>query len=224
MNKRVFIICVILLMFIMPLALQIVLAQIPGIDTTSPEQIPEQLEQLKNQSAWVYLGQRFQVSLMKNPVIAAIDGFFNKMSFIFQLLFGMPYSLSLTLLFVIALWIAVFFNLAGFLNMTSPLSKPIHYMMSLLAVILIAQTGAFSGLINLAGTVIFAREAWWARWLLGLAFLFGFALFLYFLPSILKNYMKKQKEQKEKQKTELAQKKIQATAKAYEILGKAVRE
>lgn len=215
MNKRVFIICVILLMFIIPLALQIVLAQIPGIDTTSPEQIPEQLEQLKNQSAWAYLGQRFQVSLMKNPVIVGIDSFCQKISIVFRILFGMDYSLSVTLLFVIALWLLVFLDLGNILSSYSPFSSSASYGISLGIAIVFSQIQIFKIIVNFTGTLIYAREAGWARALL----IFAVILLLIFadqLSRYLGKYLKKVRAAKEKEESFTAGKEIQEFAKGLE--------
>src|SRR3989338_4755365 len=44
-----------------------------------------------------YLKQEWTKLILKNKVLAALNSFFTKISIVFRVLFGMPYSISLTL-------------------------------------------------------------------------------------------------------------------------------
>lgn len=211
----------IMVVFILPILLQLASAQV-GVDLSNPAEIPgqiqntqQQLEQLKNQSTWTYLGQRFQTSLLQNPVIAGIDGFFTKISIVFSVLFGMPYSLSITLLFVMALWFLVFVDGGNIIKNYSMFSALTSYGISFAFAVIFAQLKIFEVIVNFTGTLVFAQEAWWARVLLILVVI----LVLFFADQVSRyvgKYLKKKKEAKEKAETLAAGKEIQATAKGME--------
>jgi predicted PurR-regulated permease PerM len=217
MNKRVFVFLIVAV-FILPILLQLASAQI-GVDLSNPAQVPgqiqetqQQLEKLKNQTEWQYLGIRIQESLMKNSFIAWMDSSFKSISIVFNILFGMPYSLSITLLFVIALWLIVFIDGGNIIHSHSALSSGASYGISFAFALVFSQLKVFENIVNFAGTLVFAREAWWARMLL----VFVIILVLIVLDQggrYLAKYLKKKKEAKEKAESTAAGREIQATAK-----------
>jgi len=215
--KRGFVVALIVLLFVLPLVLQVAFAEdIPfGLSPEELEQQATQLEKLKNVTEWQYLGQRFQVSLLKNPVIAGIDSFCQKISVVFSVLFGMPYSLSITLLFVMALWLIVFVDGGNILSSYSPFSAFTSYGIMLGAAVVFGWIGIFEIIVNFVGTLIYAREAWWARTLLIFAVILLF-IFADQLSRYLGKYLQKGKGAKEKAETFIAGKEIQEFAKGLE--------
>jgi uncharacterized RDD family membrane protein YckC len=165
MMKRGFAVALIVLLFVLPLVLQIaVAAEIPGVPLgLSPEELTakaEALSKLKEQSYWQYLGVRFQESLMKNPVIALIDGFFTKISFVSLILFGMPYSLSLTLLFVIFLWFYFLMLFYSIFSTFSGFSEQTFLGIDAFICIILAQMQIFRKIVEGIGWLLFARKGW----------------------------------------------------------------
>lgn len=215
MKKGVVVISLIVLMFVMPMLLQFALAQeqIPGIPAgLTPEEIEAQIAKAQNATEWQMIGQRFQQALLKNPVIVAIDSFFTKLSIVFIILFGMPYSLSITLLFVMVMWLIVAIDLGNIISSYSTFSGLASYGISFAFAVIFAQLKIFEIIVNFVGTLIFTREAGWARALIILVTL----LVLIFIDQIsryLGKYLKKRKEAEEKAETLVSGKEIQATAK-----------
>ena len=71
------------------------------------DQIQEGVDRIEDakgifdEGKWDYLGREWKEILLKRKFVSAIDGFFTKISILFKILFGEPYSLSLPLFFVI---------------------------------------------------------------------------------------------------------------------------
>src|SRR3989338_6576000 len=83
---------------------------IPGLPSgLSPEEVEKTQENIEGK--WDYLAREWKNILLKNKFVSAIDGFFTKISFVFRILFGMDYSMSLVLLIAIILWFYFLINL-----------------------------------------------------------------------------------------------------------------
>jgi len=193
-------------LFVLPLALQVVIVsaqEVPGVPShLTPEKLLEQqqrIEQYRNITEWQMLGVRFREAMLKNPVISGIDWFFTKISFIFRILFGMPYSLSITLLCVIALWFVFWVDAGNLIKSYSFLSNSSSLGISAALAIVLAQFKVFANIVNFAGTLIWAREAAWQRVLLVGAVIFFFVL-LHFISGIGSKYFKERKEEKEERR------------------------
>ena len=224
-NKFVFGL-VVLLLFVLPLTLQLVSVvsgqgEIPGIPTGfSPEELERrqaELEKLRNVTEWQYLGQRFKESLLKNPVISEIDSFCSKpsVSIVFRALFGMPYELSITLLFVIALWLIVFIDFGNILGKYYSFSAWASYGISFGIAVIFSQVQIFRIIVNFVGTLVFSREAWWAR----VFIVFSVILFLLFIDQVSRyfaSYLQKLKEAREKKKVKAAGEEIKEFARGIE--------
>jgi hypothetical protein len=217
MNKKVGV-AIIVLLFILPLALKLAICPEITPETFSPEELEKQamqLEKLKNQTEWQYLGIRFQESLMKNPVIAGIDSFCKKISIVFSILFGMPYSLSITLLFVMAMWFIVFMDLGNIIHSHSAFSGTASYGISLAFAIMFSQLQIFRFIVDYTGTLIYSKEEWWARTLLILAVIL-LIIVVDRLSRLVAKYLKGLKKLREEAKTKVAQKATQEFAKGIE--------
>ena len=216
MKNKIFILGLFLL-FVLPLALKLAASQeIPGIPSgLSPEQIEAQmqkLQQLRNQSEWAYIGGKFGAAMLRNPIIQSIDAFCTKISIVFRVLFGMDYSLSLTLLFVIVLWLIVFIDGGNILKHYSMFSALTSYGIMLAVAVILAQVQVFKLIVNFTGTLIYAREAGWARFLIFVVVCLAL-LFVDWISRYFGKYLQKGKEAKEKAETLTAGKEIQARAK-----------
>ncbi len=226
MKRGIFFFAV-LLLAIVPMVLQFVSGQEPSAPYgLSPEEIDErlqQLQQMQNVTQWQLIGERFKLSLLRNPIIDGIDAAFTKISWLFSFLFGMPYSLSVTLLMAIALWVWIFLIASGFLYKSFRLSSSASYGITFVVCILLSLFHVWENSINAMGTVIFAQEAWWLRIVLIFMFI-GFLYLLMYLSKLAGQELEKRKKAAEEERTSHAGKIVQAQAegiqKGKEIVGK----
>ncbi len=170
-------------------------------------------------SDWKTWGIDLKNNLLQNPVIMAIDSFFNAISPLFSILFGMPYSLSLALLLIIILWIYSFLVINNALQM-SLFSKWVSTLISLGIVILLAQFGLFSMIVNLIIQLFFGENPWYVKVILGLVIVVA----LVFVFLFIKQFAKQMKENKKKRKEEENRLKLETGAKVGEALSKAVTQ
>ena len=134
----------------------------PGIPSIlTPEETEKTIADLKNKSLtkWDYLGQNWQVMLLKNKVVASLDSFFTKISIIFVILFGMPYSLSITLLVIILLWIFFFFKFGEIFKDFSAFSEGTSWFIALGLTIILAQLQILKKITQFLGWLLFVNKA-----------------------------------------------------------------
>ncbi|MBI2629529.1 hypothetical protein HYW76_00340 [Candidatus Pacearchaeota archaeon] len=168
-----------------------------------PEGVPSSTEELKNitQTKWDYLGKEWRKILLENSIISKIDSFLSRISIVFRILFGMDYALSMTLLFVIILWLIVFLKSSKMIAALDFLKGWAAYIIGLLFALTLAHLKVFKIIINAVGVFIFSKEAAWARTLLIIASVLIILAFYYFLD-ILSTYINKKNEEKKKRKAE----------------------
>lgn len=218
-QKRLLILFLFSILILLPIFLKLVAAQdVPyGLSPEEFERRQQELEGLRNQTKWQLLGERWKESLLKNPVINQINGFFERpyVSIIFRVLFGMPWSISITLVFVMALWFLVFVNVGNIISGYSTFSTRVSYAISLLITIIIAQIQVLRVIVEFVGNLIYSREAWWARTIL----IFVVILILIALQILSKYfgvYLQQMKESKEKETARVAGKKVEKFQKGFE--------
>jgi len=142
-NKKLFVIFIISLLLISFLALTLALAQeIPESPIT-----PEEAENIKTttETKWDYLARHWQIMLLSNPVVKAIDTVFTKLDSIgfFIVLFAVHWQLSFTVIFSIILWVFFFFFIKRQLKKLTSLKKEYCYLISLAAVLFLAWIKLF---------------------------------------------------------------------------------
>jgi hypothetical protein len=121
-------------------------------DFKNPEQLKEE-----------YLQKNWAEIIAKNKFIGPIHNFFLKISTVFKVLFGQPYSFSLTLLLVIVLWIVILKEAYLLLSVASPFNKLTNIVMALAISIILAQLQMLYFISNFVVQLIIAKEAWWMR-------------------------------------------------------------
>ncbi|MBU1136496.1 MAG: hypothetical protein KJ559_03235 [Nanoarchaeota archaeon] len=201
--------------------INLVLAQESPIDigklnpeTGLPEGVPSDLAGVQEiaKTKWDYLGKEWQKILLKNPVVSKIDSALAKVSFVFVILFGMPYSLSLTLLVIIILWFFFFFKFAEIFKNFSAFSESASWVISLALVIFMAQTKVLQKITEWLGWLVFAKKEWW--WNLSMIILLVFLFILFYkLSSAYAKKIKEQKEEIEKQQEKMDRKILHETTK-----------
>ena len=213
MNKKVFFVFVLSLFLLLPLVLNFINSQaenstIFGISPDSGVKLTEK---------WEYLGKEWKNILMGNSFIKNVDSFFQKISIVFSVLFGIEYSLSLALFLTTILWLYVFFMLTGVLgNIIS--SKWVSLLISLGFVILLAQIKLFQIPVNFLIGLFFGENPWWMKLIIGLI-IFAILAVVFIL---IKNFGKQLAANKKKVKEEKNRLKLQTGARAGEELSKAV--
>jgi len=212
MNKKIFALFI-LSLFILPLVLNLVNSQpdtstIFGISPDSGVKLTEK---------WEYLGKEWKNILMGNPFIKGVDSFFQNINFIFVILFGMEYSLSIALLLTIALWMYIFF-LFNRISINMIFSKGVALLISFGLTILIAQIGLFSKMVNFIIGIFFGEQPWWVKVIIGLAIFVILAVFFIVMIKFGKQIAANRKKLKE-EKDRL---KLHTGAVAGEELSKAI--
>lgn len=107
-----------------------------------------QITVVANPSKWGDFLNNFKAGILENPIIFGFNNLFIQLNIVFLILFGVDYSFSLSMFFVIVLWIFFLVQISGILRMTSIFSKPVSILISLGLTILLAQTRLYSVLAN----------------------------------------------------------------------------
>jgi hypothetical protein len=212
--------------FLLMLALPFVFAQINpasldgGLEKVedAKEKIDEYSDVKRWEEKWDYLGTKGKEILLKNKFVSGADKIFTKISVVFLVLFGQPYSLSLVLFFVIVLWLFVFFNLGNILKSWGIVGQGVlPFVGALLLTVGLAWTKALVKIVSFAGKLIFSPEYWWTRVIVGIFIIAGIVL-LQFAFRYLSVFLAAKKLVAKAHATEVSQKLINKFA---EKLGKA---
>jgi len=157
------------------------------------ENIDETIE-----TKWDYLGKEWKNILLKNKVVSVIDSFFQKISFVFEIFFNKPYSLSLSLLFIIILWAYFFLKIREILGDFLGLSLNISSLISLFTTMAFIYSRVIENIVKFFGWLVFTQEASWARTLVFLAIVF-IMFMIYKFTSFLGDAIQARKEELEKE-------------------------
>jgi hypothetical protein len=194
-----------------------------GIDTNQVENVTNQVNNVANQfgqpsKAWTYMGQELQKLILQNSVVRGIDSFLNKISFVFVIFFGVKYSMSVSLFFIIALWVYFFLTYCSIFKNFSSFSRWISRVVSLLLVVIMAQLKLFEKMINLVIYLLFGSKPWWVKALIAV----GIAVVLFLLLWYIKKFGSQIKENRKKMKEAEARAKLELAAATGETFTKTV--
>ena len=178
--------------------------KIEGLEDTK-ENIEEGVENIKETNI-DYLSEKWKTAFLKNKFISFVDSFFQKINFVFVVLFSENYSLSLTLFFIIILWLCFFFKLSEVLTDYSAFSSSVATVIGFGLVIIMAQLKFFRVIVESFGWLVFSQEAWWIRLIIFVVIVFV-VVFLYKFSSQIGDSFKKNKE-KTKEEMKKAEEKI----------------
>ncbi len=178
------------------------------------EKAAKTAEELTDEESREYLFQQWKEILLKKPVIVKIDSFLQKISIVFVILFGEPYSLSGILLIMIILWVYFLFTFSEILRDFSPFSEGIGWLIGIGLTIVMAQTKVLKNVTELLIWLIFYKKEWYFNLIIGIIII-GALFLIYYLSS---SFGKVKKEQKKKEKEEIHQAKLKAGAKVAEEL------
>lgn len=146
-----------------------------------------------------YLGEQWKEILLKNKYIARANGNFEKINFLFVILFARDWSFSLEMLFVFMLWLFTYLSINSYSVWFNTL-----FMMregwqralaSLAATLILAHIQVFNTISRAAVKVMFYRkDAWW-NFVAFIVLIVALAAYLF----INKYWARKIKKAKEKQ-------------------------
>lgn len=229
--KNVLLALTLILLFVSPL----VLSDAASSVSSTLEQNVEKAQTVKDtieksqdtqywEEKWDYLGNEWKNIFLKNTYVAAFDSFFSEISIVFQILLGIPYSLSFLFLGVLILWIFFYFNLLKIMNVLEfstgqnsfSLSGGIAYASSAVVCIIFAQFKLFEGLVELLGRLVVSPEYVWTRLIVLFVIFIGFGVFAY-LDKKLAAYLRLKRKAAKERSAEISRKTINAFAK--NILG-----
>jgi len=182
----------------------------PGMPSQLGQSPEETIEKVKNitETKWDYLGKEWRNIMLKNNFVSAMDGFFNKISPVFLVLFGESYSLSLALFVIIILWLIVFVESSRIIKSWGVAKGSYAYIIGLAFAVILAQIKFFNIIVNAAGRLIFSRESKWTSFLLG--FVFFLVLFLIVgVSEVLAKYLEDKRKKLVEKTTQVKQKAIQ---------------
>lgn len=146
-----------------------------------------------NPDKWQYLGLEWKKILLENAFVSDINAFFTDINFVFVFLFGESYSFSLTLFFIILIWVFFLFRLKGILGMFSPFSKGVSLVISICLTIALAQLGLYREIAKFFIWLMFMPKSWWFQALV----LIGIIFAIFIIASVMKYVEKIQKMSKE---------------------------
>jgi hypothetical protein len=184
-----------------------------GIDQAQLENTTTKLT-----TTWDYLSKEWKTMLLENPVVKGIDSFFQKISIVFLVLFGMSYSFSLVLLFIVILWFFFFIMFNRVFWGFSTFSKWVCRGISALLVVAMAHMTLLEKQANFFITLIFGQKNWWMKTIYGV----GVLLIIVFLIALVSKVGNDFKKKKEKEKEEEDKRKVHLGGIAGEALKKAM--
>jgi len=168
----------------------------------------ETLGGLTEKEKRAYLFEEWTTILLDNKFISIIDSFFTKISFIFRILLGEPYTLSGILFVMILLWLFLFLKFGQIMKDYSPFSALAAWVIGLGMAVMIGQVGLLRKIAELLVSFIFYKESTLYRSIIALIIIAAFAVGY----AIASKLGKRHKEQKEKTEVELNKAELKAGA------------
>ena len=169
------------------------------------QNIEEGVEKIK-ETKWDSLGEEWKNKFLGNKIVSGVDGFLQKINFVFVVLFGENYSFSLALFFIALLWFYFFFKLSEILTDYSTFSPAIATAIGLGLAIIMSQLKFFRKMVEFFGWIALSQEAWWLRFIIFVVIVFAL-VFLYKLSSQIGKSFKEHSEET-KEEMEKAEEKI----------------
>ena len=193
--------------------------EIPGLPSgLSPEEVEKTQEKIEGK--WDYLAREWKNIFLKNKFVSAIDSFFTKISIVFRILFGMDYSLSLTLLIVIIMWFYFFINIAKILTYFSTFSSSVSFVISLALAVILAQFKVYEKIAQFFIWLIFGDKPWWLSLIITIVLI----VVLVVLYQLNKGFAGQIAARRKAMKKEMEELKLKMGAKAGEALSEAAKE
>ncbi|MBD3252435.1 hypothetical protein GF386_01760 [Candidatus Pacearchaeota archaeon] len=145
-----------------------------------------------------YLRQQWEKIIENNLVMSAVHNTFQEIDIVFVVLFGMHYEISLTLFFVILLWIIIALKMPDIIKSLTKLSTLPSFAIAMGIPIILAQIQVLRYFAELLVKFLFYQEAALARFFAAIV-IFLVIIIIYALEEQIAEYLKQKEEQKEKE-------------------------
>ncbi len=179
------------------------------------EKVSETIEKAQDvkywEEKWDYLGNEWKGIFLKNPGVAFLDRTLTKISIVFDIIFGVPYSFSLVFLAVVFLWIYFYFHISYLLFSTGFFENGLSYLGGLAICVIFAQFRFFEVIVLVVGRLVFSPEYAWTR-ILFLFVVFGMLGLFSYLNKKLSAYIRLNRKKDREKSAEVSQKAITAFA------------
>ena len=167
------------------------------------EETAERVQRIsQGEARWEYLSEVWQEILLENQGVAFFNDLFERGNIVFVVLFGRDYSLSLTLIFLIILWVYFWSQFNKIIGTFSTFSSGTSLVISLGLTIILAQMQFFDWASQMIFKLLFIREGAFAWvWTIGsILFAILFAMmFSRFFSSLKITYKAHREERKRKE-------------------------
>ncbi len=227
--KKIFLTFALVLLLLSPLILSDTASSLNSAldqNVEKAQAISDSLEKSQDtqywEEKWDYLGTEWKAIFLKNPVVAEFDAVFTSISIVFEIFFGIPYSLSFLFLGVFILWVFFFLNLrrivsvlefsAGSGSKSFSFSGGMSYVGSAMLCVILAQFKLFEGIVSLLGRLAFSPEYVWTRLIVLVVIFLGFGV-LSFLDRKLAAYIRLKRKVAKEKTADVSRKTIDAFAK-----------
>lgn len=178
----------------------------------------ETVEKLTDKEKREYLFKEWQDLLLKNKAVSILDSFFTKISVVFYIFLGEPYTFSGIFFIMLILWFLFFFKFSEIFSDYSAFSGWVCWIIGLGMAVVVAQLKILRKIAEFFVWFAFYKEATWWRVLIVIAILVGLILAYKFTSA----FGKAQKEKKQKTEEEINREKLKAGAKVAEAFTKAL--
>ena len=164
---------------------------------------------------WQYLGGEWRKTFLNNTFIASLDYVLNQLDFVFFIVIGEEYNLSMNFLFAVVIWLSFFVIFADIFKLYS---FSFEYTSSIIAFglsVIIAHLGVYSWLSAGLFKIIFYKTGIWS-WVLPLLVLLAYILIFFYVRNFIKFKIIKKLKAQEKETLEHKVEKHEAFIKGVE--------
>ncbi|MEM4271846.1 MAG: hypothetical protein QXD13_02055, partial [Candidatus Pacearchaeota archaeon] len=112
-------------------------------------------------TSWDYLSKEWPKILKQNAVVGFFDKVLTQISFVFKIITGEPYSLSLTFFITLIVWFVFFYMFGSIIIGYSSFKPAIGWIISLLLNIVFGQVGAFRKQADFLMWLALGDKAWY---------------------------------------------------------------
>ena len=172
--------------------------------TKKVEDTSEFLEEKK----WQYLGGEWRKTLLNNALIAALDNALNRLDFVFFIVTGEEYSLSMAFLFTLVIWASFFVIIAYIFKLYTPFSEYVTWIVAFCFSVIIShlplpstELTIYQAISTPLFKIIFYKTGIWS-WVLPLLGLLVYIFIFVYLRNFLKFRIKKKLETEGKENLE----------------------
>jgi len=172
---------------------------------------------LKDKEKWDYLAQEWKEILLKKKPIAFLNRVFTKARWVFFVLFAKHYSLSITLLGIIIIWLYLLFLYSEIIRGFSAFSSSTSWLVALAIVVITAHLQLIRKFVEFLGWLIFMKKEWYWNLIftaIAIIALVGLHILARYLSKMSEEIKEANKKKLEEAKEKAARIKLMAAAEA----------